>query len=658
MTGVIGLSVLLLPLAQDWYVDGDAACGGDGSDENPFCDLATAFSADIAPGDRIRIRDAANRYEGASMFGPDGSGTSVAPVVLGPDDGASPVFRSPVVLRDISHWTVEGITFDGTGIGNPPETAMQIWGLFESVAGITVQDVRVHAWEPDGNSASPVINIFVNETDPPITLTNLTVQRVMIDSGRGQGIRVSRAMAPHIVDNDISGLRCSVTAIDDHHLFGIQVNNSPGTVIEGNRIHDFPPGCDLGALVRIQAINVLGSDGGRITRNLIHDIPGSDLFGDGIHLHGSATNFVVDHNVVLDVAGCGLCAGVDYGSGHGTRFINNTVARTGDAALQIIEATDVEVTGNILIGSGTVAIDVDDDPDPGVGLVMDHNLLLNPDSPDAVGRWGDNVNLDFAEWQAACGCDAGSANEDPMLASDGLPTDVTPAADGPAVDGSIEVIGISEAFHGDAVDIGAVEPPRVVAASIAEATPDRIDVALDNRVAPPLQPTAGCAGWSVDINGESVGLVDCVTEDEETVIELAAPAVEGDRVILVYAGAPITDSAAIGGGLGGHMPPAQISVDNGAPPAMGTDDGDTDDGGSTGAADDTGSDGGTGSFTTGQPGTSGGGVGSSSTGDGGADGDDGDEVDDGGCACAHRARPGLGWAAFVLALARRRRKKT
>ena len=654
VTGVIGLSVLLLPLAQDWYVDGDATCDGDGTDEAPFCDLAAAFSADIAPGDRIRIRDAADRYDGATMFGPDGSGTNVAPVVFGPDTGASPVFRSPIVLRDISYWTVEGITFDGTGIGNPPETALQIWGLNESVAGIIVQDVRVHAWEPDGNSASPVINIFVNETDPPITLTDLTVQRVTIDSGRGYGIRVNRAIAPHIVDNDISGVRCSVTAIGDHHLFGIQVNNSPGAVIEGNRVHDLPPGCDLGTLIRIQAINVLGSDGGRISRNLIHDIPGSDLFGDGIHLHGGATNFVVDHNVVLDVAGCGLCAGVDYGNGHGARFINNTVARTGDSALQIVEATDVEVTGNILIGSGTVAIDVDDDPDPGVGLVMDHNLLLNPDAPGAVGRWGNNTNLDFAEWQAACGCDAASANEDPMLAGGGLVTDVTPAASGPAVDGSIEVTGISEAFHGDAVDIGAVEPPRVIAASIAEETPDRIDVALDNRVAPPLVPAAGCEGWSVDVGGESVALVDCVTMDEQMVIALAEPVAEGDRVLLVYAGTPITDSAAIGGGLGGHMPAAQITVDNGAPPAMGTDGGSTDEGDSTGAADDTGTDGGTGSVTTGQPGTTGVDPGSS-TGDGGADGDDADPVDD--CACAHRARPGLGWAALVLAVARRRRKK-
>src|SRR5687768_3408635 len=88
-------SVLYLGLtaaadAATLYVDNRSTCPGNGASATPFCSIQNAFNV-VNPGDNIKIRSGTGVYDQNATL--TRSGTSLSPIIIEPDVGASFIVR-------------------------------------------------------------------------------------------------------------------------------------------------------------------------------------------------------------------------------------------------------------------------------------------------------------------------------------------------------------------------------------------------------------------------------------------------------------------------------------------------------------------------------------------------------------------------------------
>jgi len=575
---------------ETFHVDADAAtegCVGDGSEAAPFGTIECAFAAGgFGPGDRIVLHDAAVPYTGASTAGLGlQSGTATAPVVIEPAPGAAPIVTSSLAIVDVSHWTLRGLTFAGTGCGDTEQTAaIRVLSESASMTGIVVADNAVIDWpgraiELDGAGTE---------------LVGVEVRGNRLQAACGHAIWAWSVDATSIVDNDIADVQCVVSqfqlctacgegscwqcgdcldttpaecapeALVDYDygaLVGLRVlGNSSGVEVAYNRFHDFLDtacGSDGRRAAAIFATRT-ASNAGHIHHNLIERIaPAEPDAGYGILLMQGAEGWSVDHNVVVEAGQCGLCENdrLFYG-GQRNVWTHNTVLG-GEVGIDLAWAADSLVRGNLVDGARARAVRVQT---VGEGLPqLDHNVYWPADAT-AIGEWNGGGAESLEGWQSACACDQDTRVGDPGLVVDPLAPVLTPAADGTAIDA---VPPGRDPFHGEQADAGALEAPRVLGAAIAPEQPDTIVVAIEDRVAPPLRGHETCTGFTVVVDGESVAPVRCESTDAET-LEIVVAEPMTSSVELAYAGGFVTDSVAVGRRVDAGLAPFVVAVEGAA----------------------------------------------------------------------------------------------
>jgi hypothetical protein len=656
MLPAIALAPALLVFAP-WYVDGDARCPGDGSDGAPFCTVQGAFdNAALAPGDEILLRTAAVPYEGARI-GDNGappavSGTAEQPIVMRPDDGHSPVLAGALAIHHCAYWTVRGLVFHGAG-DDSPLFAIEVFtdGVVGEVHGIVVEDNTIlgfgDAPELDVGPYSSVGIISVGSWTPDDTPMMIApiIRNNRVRDSRGPGVSVGRARDALIEGNEIVGLGCQLEnsyleAEMDYYaraaVIGVRVRRSAGARIVRNRIDDLDvASCDL---FDVDSLGVYGiwADAAlevEVDHNLVRDIGMQAGAGMGIAITQSSHDARVHHNIVTRADRCGICNGIESpGGADRVRFVNNTIVGGAQYGFDLMQGDGAFIGNNLVSGTQDAAIRILAVEGYATNWSADDNLYWDDGSGAGIGQIGWTVETDLATWQSDCGCDASSVVADPILPGSAAPEDFTVAATSPVIDAGSELAEV-EAWNGAAPDVGALEAPVPVSASIAADEPARVHVIIEHNGAGALAVDPDCLGLSVEIDGEAAALDGCSTQGNgEIVVELAQPVWAGQAVMLVHAGSTITDGARIGGLVDAFLRPFDLVVDNAvqddAPADTGTTtdvEPGTDTTNSTGGADVTGTD------TGAEPGI-----------------DDGSYPDAGACECSTRATGALAWAWLLL----------
>lgn len=619
-------------------VDADGCPKGsdaaDGSDESPFCDLQAAFdSPELVPGVHIQVKQAETPYGAATASGP--SGTPEAPIVIEPFPGHLPTIGGVLTLSDVAHWQVRRLTFVREGDG-------QI-------------------------TAANAVGIDANDTDDLViagnTLNELGIDirgsdRARIDSNlvhgaAGSAIRVAWSDNVELSRNTVRQATC-FEPIDNEvtRSSGLDISETDGVEIRGNRLVEFVATCD-----QTSAVALHQSTNAEVHRNFVRDVLGDEDHKMGVAIGAGSSDAYVHRNIIRDTGDCGVCVGRGYGSGgNRARIVANTIIGGGRASVEVFhEASEQNaplVANNILLGPSDYNIDIRS----GSIVFAEHNIYFGA---NAIGRCRGNDRDTIREWRGECGSeDPGSIYGDPEIeAADSLGSDdYTPrelAADAGLAD---DLLINSEGVVGDAPDIGALEPPVPLGATVDAGQPNVIELGVEG-IEEQLDYVSGCEGFSVWVTPEEEPrLLDrCDWDGNRIDIALRMPLVEGETVDLHYEGGLLAHNTGIGGFIGAQMLPFTRVVDNMAPPSSD----DTGSGGTTGPSEDESGDGSTlgdddSGDSDGTNGTDGGGNGGdeSSSGPGSTSG----FPTDSGCGCRSSA-PTSAWLLLgLVALARRRQR--
>jgi len=263
-------------------------------------------------------------------------------------------------------------------------------------------------------------------------------------------------------------------AIDEH---GIYVSNSGDRpVIRGNLSYG-----NHGAGIHMNGDASLGGDGvisdALVEENVILD---NGLGGGaGINCDG-VEDSVFRNNLLLGNHASGITLfRIDGGApSTGNLVVNNTIVMAADGrwGITIRDGSGGNTLRNNIVlsrHSFRGSLDVEVATDSHVGLVSDHNVLMDRITPDG----GDSV-MDLATWQATYGQDAHSflATEGELFVDPELPDgdyhlkEGSPAEDaGTATDAPPADVDGDPRPSGDGVDVGADErfvPPPCVAAEV------------------------------------------------------------------------------------------------------------------------------------------------------------------------------------------------
>lgn len=655
-------AIVVLALAAPWYVDGDARCPGDGSDTAPFCAVQGAFDNEaLAAGDEILVRAAAVPYAGARIgdVSPRVSGTAEAPITLRADDGHSPIIAGEISIQHCAYWTIRGLVFHGEGDASPTN-AIDIFtdGVVGEVHGIVVEDNTILGFggapelDEGAYGSTGVINIGSWTPDDTPMLIGPIIRNNRVRASRGAGIHLIRTRGAVVEGNEIADLGCQLDTsyLDEETMefytraavVGLRVRRSPDARIVRNRIDDLDHATCAPFDVDSDGVYGIWADGAlevEIDHNLVRGIGAQPGEGMGIATTGSSHDARVHHNIVIDADRCGICNGIEApGGADRLRYVNNTIVGGAEHGIDLMQGDGAFIGNNLITGSDDAAIRILAVEGYVTNWSADDNLYWDEGAGDGIGQIGWTVETDLATWQSDCSCDASSVVGDPMLPGSAALEDFTVATASPAVDAGGEYPEVA-GYNGLAPDVGALEAPVAIAASMAANEPTVVRLLVEHSAEGALVIDPGCLGLAVEVDGEAMALVGCSTSGpSEIVVELAEPVWAGQSVVLAHAGSTITDTARIGGLISAFLRPFDLAVDNavrGDPP------------------DDTGT------TTDAPPSTDT----SSTTSDVADTSGTGPELDAGAgypdagaCECSNRASGSATWAWLLLLMHRRRRR--
>ncbi|MCX4241658.1 right-handed parallel beta-helix repeat-containing protein [Paraliomyxa miuraensis] len=552
--------------ACQWFVDGDAEPGGDGTASSPFDSIAQALAAPPSPGDVVCLQEADEPYPGFMITGVDG--TAQLPIELAAAPGHAPIIGDTVVVRDVSHWVLRGLTWDGREVGEG--RALTVEAIGADVIGLEVRGCTIVHWPNHGVVVGPPQN--------GLAIRDVVVADNRIRDVTYAGIELDGVDDGEVVGNVVEQVRCGDNGYNSYA--GIQLGYGAQRItVAHNTVRDQPECLELEG-VHTQGIEVReGAADGEIHHNLIEDIRSISTpsgFAGGISLHDGASRWWVHHNVTraigLQGGGCSLCDAADHYAGNAgddcdapgcnadNRWEHNTVV---DAAtgIRLGKTLGTVVSSNVVVAHTTLVQAFRDDAE----FTIDHQLYWQHGNPLLFKRNGDRASLE--EWQGACECDAASQVADPRLdVGDG----VTPMPDGPAIDAAPSLLP----HHGAAPDLGALEAPVVRAATVEASDPSRVRLTVESRVAPPLEPLGGCEGLEVQVGGQVVVATGCTATLDEpagevtVMLSLLEPLWRDAEATLVHTGT-LTDVARIGGRMGARVPGFVLALDtSGLPERM------------------------------------------------------------------------------------------
>ncbi len=431
---VTGLLVVA-PAAQAsiLYVSKDSPCPGNGTSASPYCSIQRAFNVTVA-GDTIRIRQSATPYDESVTA--MSSGTSTAPITVESDIGQVPIWtytgngstQAALNILNQNYWTVQNLTFDGTGIStsrqavwmstttSPLSVGLQFLNNTIKNWGQMVPESHVTGLNIGGDGSIVRGNVF--DGIPRISLGPSGGRNLVVENNEFKNMRCGRdsdgtvsATAIYIAYGDPIGgtdirnnafhdprpqSECNLTNSDGWTAFGIwtDVGAYNGT-IEGNRIWNFDQVTSMGIYLEYDTHGwvVRNNVFYNISYNAIRHHPTTD---------GAVNTYV--NNTIYNIGTNNAGWGIQISSGNGV-FKNNIIDNSAGAQIRI--------TANGLSN-----------------LTIDYNDYWDNSGGSHVGNW-DPTRYNFSDWKTKCQCDQYSINLDPKFVNP--PSDLRLQSSSPAL---------------------------------------------------------------------------------------------------------------------------------------------------------------------------------------------------------------------------------
>jgi hypothetical protein len=394
------------------YVDKDNPCPGAGTDANPYCSIQRAFNVAVA-GDRIRIRDSATPYDESATA--QNSGTSGNPITVEPDIGHHPILRysgngatTGVININHSYWTIQNLTFDGTGVNT---SRLGIWIM---LGGDHVQFLTntLKNWGQSIAGTYNVTGLNINN------VTDMVVRGNVFDGNARESISVNQSTNLLVENNEFKNQKCGLNSDGDIYTVGIRMlysNGVGGYMIRNNTFHDFQTSanCPLTTAGNKIVVGIhadVGPINGTVTGNHIWNVQHI-----GIHIEQDCYNWLVTNNVIHDISLDGIRHN-PTSNGPANTYVNNTIYNVGRYGIGFYSPNAV-IKNNIFDNAGTANINVDPRVFtlPGTPPVFDYNDYWDNAGGTKVGIWNGGAVRTFSSWKTVCTCDAHSLSRDPLF---------------------------------------------------------------------------------------------------------------------------------------------------------------------------------------------------------------------------------------------------
>ena len=365
-----------------WYVDADAAAGGDGRSHTPFDTMPSTVGA---PGDIVYVGESATPVGGAgTTLQADQQliGAGVALEVGLPSVELAPAATAPVITSTgdgvalALDNTVRGLEIgdtSGTGLVGGPFGTLTVSDMAITGAGpgVVLVDGTVaplptptdrHFDSVEASLANPAHHgIDINLVNGPLTIGRATV------SGTGNGVRLRGVPSP---DRDIviDSLDVDVTGIALQAENQDELTITNGTAAQ-ERLH-------TSAGQAVVMVNVS-------TASIRFDsVQSANAGTSGIDIRSTGGTFTVDGTVMVTNAS-GTAIDIDTGP---TITFGGLVQATGAAGLQLSGgATTLSATGGLQV-SGTT----------GIGLDVGFGTTINVSGPASSASSTNNTAVDIA----------------------------------------------------------------------------------------------------------------------------------------------------------------------------------------------------------------------------------------------------------------------
>lgn len=429
---IAAFGLLLAPArahAEEWWVDGTAPPGGDGSPSSPFQTINQARAA-VRTGDTIWIAD--GTYPETVDFWHVPAGTGGRTFVR-----AAPGAR-PVIDGD----GASGFVLQA---GETPDMTFQ---------GLTVRNggVGIEFYQADGGQ---VIDCTAESTGGSVAF-------YYASGGQVSGCKLEGSVSGKgsdgtvIEDNEIYGsgaegitlhadsknCRYSRNVVHDNSSVNIYLDSISNTVVDSNLVYMTLPTdkTTVGIMLADESYTDVTEPVLRditITNNVLIDNESGIRFWDGDFAGQSALrNVTIAHNTVINNRTTAIKW--DTGPHRNAVVRNNIFAGESGRQLLLLQANSTD------------------------GVVLDHNLWFLP-GVQSPFLWGSDTR-DHAGWATATGQGQGDVSEDPgLVGAWSLPVDnLKLSATSPAIDSGTSV-GVDHDFdtaarpEGDGPDLGAFE---------------------------------------------------------------------------------------------------------------------------------------------------------------------------------------------------------
>ena len=435
------LSCLARVHAAVIYVDKDNSCPGSGASNSPYCTIQAAFKV-AHPGDIIRIRDSATPYDERAVA--TRSGTANAPITVEPDAGHHPTLRysgrnaqaGVIEIKDADYWHIRGLTLDGSE-SQTSRYAVLLYAYSRDITGHRIVQNTFKHWGGTGENtkaaAAIVLRPRFNKGLLTLHVTNSMVSENVFSNNAQGAIQLIKTRNIIIERNTIQDTQCGRKPDGRAGAMGIKDSQgSVGTIIRFNivRNHQKSEECLLpnqGNATYFGIYCDTGSTNGEVIGNVVYNIDkdhpkitnprATGGSSTGIFIESLCHDWRVHGNLVHNIGIHGLRNGSRRtGDPNRTTWTNNTVYGVGRNALWVVRGRNLTVKNNILVhNQANAAIEltktaVDQGPH-----TIDRNLYWDMRDGARVGRWGDNLTLNLADWRRSCECDAVALTVNPLF---------------------------------------------------------------------------------------------------------------------------------------------------------------------------------------------------------------------------------------------------
>ncbi len=446
-----------------WYVSKDYVGTQTGSSDQPFNTIQAACDV-VNPGESIRIRTSAAPYDATTTV--TRSGSIAGQIIIEPDIGHTPILtysgsgsgEAALFLQSVNYWTIQGLTFDGTGVYT---SAMAVWvdggNWYHSIAadqvGIQILNNTFLNWGRDagGTDASysdyTTVNIGGGYGPPNNNyLPNGTVVRGNVfDGSRHIALSMGSTKYSLVEDNEFVRLKCGTQNAGDgsRALVWTAIKVVSGTtgvgigdVYRGNIFHDYDLVADLtqgvGGYTEMSAIHPdVGPAQGTIDDNVMYDIDASNVHVAAIMIfvEQDCHGWTVRRNTVANVG----VSGVRHNPGSVgavNQYLNNTFYNCGWRGMEFYSGQAI-AKNNLSINGAISQVYTSANAVSQGNLTIDYNDYWDNVTGANVGQWNNGSVVSLASWKTASSQDAHAINADPLFTAP--PTDLTLQAGSPAI---------------------------------------------------------------------------------------------------------------------------------------------------------------------------------------------------------------------------------